>query len=317
METLIENAHLPIVEVGSLPDLAMPGDLIEIGARTAIKSLLGPITGVSVGEIAARRQRGWIRVAVDLQGWSPTLHGVKGTFTADIEIAGGDGVVSREAMLNHVPLRNLASLQTERAEAGSHMGLYEPMPPGGMLIPVGPGKNISRRMPTELRHLHVDASLPAVLTTAGEDPASDLAEGLRLVHGSPRWLLERGDHGLHENNDAWVQEIDTASMAGAPSSAPRTLRVVGRAASLLVPDGMTGSYDGRRLRLTGHRLPDTVIAAMPGNRLDAVIRLHTALDHRIIDAVEMTDGDTIAIALVPHLMPLDRAIALIGRDEED
>lgn len=302
------------VEIDDTPDLSTPGDLMEAAARTGIHSLLARIPGVSVGQIVARRRdAGVVTVTLDINGWSPTLHGVQGAITAKVQLAAEQEPIRRAPMLRHPALRRLAAIQSARAAAGLQLGLSGPMAPTGVSIPAGRG-TISRRMPTEMRHLLVDASLPAVLATAGEDPVSDLADGVRRMHNGQRSLIGGGDDGLHVDGDIWMQEIHTATLAGLPLGAPETLRVIGRAAVLEVPDGMTGSYDGRRLLLTNHGLPETVLAAMPGRRLDQVVMLHPALNHRIVDGVHSND-DTIWVSFTPHLMTLARAIAMIEVDD--
>ena len=299
-------------------DLSPPRQMLTARANAVIHDTLGRIPGLVVKDVKATRASAQTTcVTVNVRGWGPTLHEAQGALMIRLPAPADEHSITGDEISDNGEFQRFARVQALRAEAGMEMGLSAPMDPTGGSIPMDRIASIRRRMPTEVRHLLVDASLPSVLATAGEDPLGDLRDGIRRAHAGGGNLVHGGDHrGVHFCGDIWLQEV-SADVLGIEPRVDRTLRIVGRAAVLEVPEGMTGSYDGRHLRLQGHGVPETVATVMPGMRLGDVVDLHPVLSERIVDDVEIAADGEMWIGLVPDLLPLTEAVQMVVDAIED
>jgi hypothetical protein len=298
-------------------DLSLQGEMLTAPAKAAILETLGRIPGLAITDIRAERASAQTTcVSIEARGWGPTLHEAKSVLVLRLHAPPEEHLITRDEIARAPAFLRFARLQEGRAKAALDLGLSAPLKPGGDTVPTGRLRSIRRKMPTEVRHLLVDAALPSVLATAGEDPLADLSDGLWRIYEASRTLLLGGDaDGLCRDGDIWVQEV-SSDMLGLGIMPSVTLRVIGRAGVLEVPEGMTGSYDGRELLLTGHGIPETVLTVMPGMRLGDVIDLHPALADRVISKADVDDEGQLRISLVTDLVPLTEAVQAVSDAQE-
>jgi hypothetical protein len=155
--------------VGGVPcadiDFSPDGDMLPARVRARLSGLFGGISGVSVQRVATAMTGG---ISVEIEGWSPSLHRIEIQYVRHVEVPTG-----RQSLEDVDRAFTDAIIeQVERSKAGVHMGLHAPMPlkPTMPHAPVrGSGPQSSR---PEMRHLLVDASLPALAASDGEDPVA-------------------------------------------------------------------------------------------------------------------------------------------------
>lgn len=250
---------------------------IAAATHAAILSALGRIPGITPSATGAVEWRmskpvpghpqGRPHMRIAFEGWSPSLHMAQIAIGLD-PIHGTD-----DPALGPWTLRQLAPVlnaQRARVRAGLAYGIATPL----TCSPAFYG-------PTEMRHLHIDASFMQVAADNGlVDLTGVLTEAVKL-------LLDGDDE--HDGGPVVTGDAGLLMETGPRGS----IRVIGTQIVLRSEPGHSITFDGRRIEIHGQILPATVLAAAVGRTLGDVIEVHPALDRRAIACIEQlhtTDG---------------------------
>lgn len=265
---------------------------IDAGADAAIQSAFGSIPGVSGVRVYHSRTKDAIPthvVRVHASCWAPSLH------EADLQIGHRTTTALRDPAIGAELLQAFAlaiQRQRHRAEAGLRHGIARPLPL------TQAKRRIDDRLvqpALEMRHMHVDAALAVVAADSG---LVDLPEVLRA--GVKR-LLDTGDHSAepHDGEDLIVGETDVIIDDDGT-------RAVGTRVTLRSEPGCSIHYDGTMVSIHGRPLAETLLTAAAGRPLGDLVRLHPALDARIVKGAHAeTNGniDVIHVAIEPRWAP--------------
>jgi len=288
--------------VGGVPcaeiDLSNGAGILPGRIRHRLAGLFGGISGVGVQRLGVTTKG---QVSVEMQGWSPSLHRI------DIQYARDMGGVAPEDLTTHMVDKAFMDAiveQGERSKAGMFMELHAPLPlrpsePASAMR--NPVKRSSMFAKAEMRHLLVDASLPAVAASDGEDLDSML-----------RKLLDE----THRAGKAWEGGSYVSDLTGHIIECGLG-RVIGAEVDVTLsnaPGGGYGTYDGLALHLRGVTLPETVLIHAAGRPLGDMIKVHPALDGRVVQMAETEAGAAaMVVRFEPSLIEYERmadAIAL-------
>jgi hypothetical protein len=125
-----------------------------------------------------------------------------------------------------------------------------------------------------IMHLHVDASLAEI---NGGDVVRWAAKAVKASH-APVAARTTGLGGLTcAGGECHVQERDTFREAAWRVS--------------IDVDGDDVDFDGTDVTFFGPDIPDSVVSALPGRRIDDLLRTGTCLDARIVEEVDTTKID--------------------------
>jgi len=214
-------------------------------------------------------------MAVGLISWSPTLHALD-MFERYEHTGAGDAFVEMARWFS-----TIARVLDGRSLSAATMGTRKPLDPTAARID----------------HLHVDATLAAMARDDGKDV---IAVARTMVHRAHRGSLSR--HSF----DAWLTG-DDARLHEHPSTG---LREVGWKVQLGAEDE-TLVYDGFQLTFRGDPIPETMLAAMSGRRVDALVSTGTPLDARPVQTVLSVEVDGVmhyAMRPVPDPVPLQHLV---------
>lgn len=265
---------------------------IDAGADAAVQSAFGSIPGVGGVRVHHSRTKDAVPthvVSVHASCWAPSLH------EADLQIGHRTTTALRDPAIGDELLEAFAPAierQRRRAEAGLRHGIARPLPL--ILVKKRIGGSVVQPV-VEMRHMHVDAALPVL---AADNGLVDLPDVLRA--GVLR-LLDTGDHGSepHDGEDLIVGENDVIVDEGG-------VRAVGTRIALHSEPGRSVHYDGTMVSIQGRPLAETIVAAATGRPLGDLVRLHPALDTRIVKGAHMETSrgiDVIHVALESRWMP--------------
>lgn len=239
----------------------------------AIQSAFGAIPGVRLGDVTLSHPKpvggksGTPWLVVDLTGWAPTLHEATMRLHARPAVGPDDPGHRDETM---ALLEPALARQRSRAAAGLAHGISRPL----ALRPRTPDAMGVPRI--ETRHLHIDASLPALAVAGGD---FDLERTLEMAI---RELLE-GDADV--DGDACIAH-DAHHMTEADG-----VRAVGTQVVIHGEAGRSVTFDGRTLEMHGRTVPETMLVAISGRRLGDLAALHPAIDGRIVRSAAMDSVD--------------------------
>jgi len=204
---------------------------------------------------------------VFIRGWAPTLH----ESPIAVKIPTREDPFS-EAFANEVlaRVRDVMGRQKARAADGVSHGIAQPLSLSPM---VRVANGLSKPDRLEMRHLHVDASLAALMPR--ESPAN-LPDLLRqavtsILNGDED---DPGDH-MTRGDAEYLLESGTDPM----------IRSVGFQITLtggMDTPGQWSSYDGNDLLISGRTVPETVASTLAGRQLRDLVSIHPALDSRIV-----------------------------------
>ena len=214
-------------------------------------------------------------MAVGLIGWSPTLHRL------DLfERSGRNHTNDLPGMARW--FQGVAHCLELRARDASRLGIRKPLDPAE----------------SRVDHLFVDASLAAMTRARGVDVAA--RAGLMVQAAHMGCLTGHSFDGRLQGDDARLAEHH------APS-----LREVGWK-TRLGADDESPVYDGWQLTFRGDPIPETMLAALGGRRVDTLISTGTPLDERMIQTVLSVEVDGVmhyAVRPVPDLVPLQDVVS--------
>lgn len=231
--------------------------------RRQITTALNGIHGVSRMHVTFRGLLGRTprpALVIAMEGWSPSLHRLSMSHLQPLGIA-SDAVQSVRPVLND--LATVIGRLAARADAAAALGFPKPLDPTGE---------------TEVDHLHMDSSLAELASAPGRSRHGGARGAVRRLHGGRNGACACWSH-VSDNDHSIVERI----------AGPGVIRDVGwRAHDGGLGDGLP-SYDGKVLSLKAEPMPDLIMAALPGRRLDDMVRVHPALDHRVIRSIHVDD----------------------------
>ena len=231
-------------------------------ARDAVISVAHAIPGLS--RMRATFGRRNIRPARDtftfgVDGWSPSLHATCMTQGVDVP-EGADDAARAQAIVDGMaqPLARLSM----RAEEAAALGFDSPM--------------TAARSP-HVDHLHADASLIEI-SGRRRDLRTSAMEAVRAAHASTGASAIGAT--VHSINGHVIERQATRPC----------IREV--CWPITIDGGEMPRFDGSVLSLKAPALPVTVTGAMRGRALGDLVRLHPALDGRIVNQFHVDDlGD--------------------------
>lgn len=278
--------HRRIVGGIPCPDimLAEDFDAVPSDVRTKLASLFGAIHGVAVTRIdRVEEDSARTRLSVEIDGWSPSLHRLAIRYLRDVP-KDHDGEINDNAA--RIAFQNAVVEQVARSHAGMHMGLHAPLP---LDIPKrggGAGAG-SKPLGIEMRHLLVDASLPALIAADDEDPVRILKGAIRDLHTQP----EDSEGGSFvANGSAMVIECGLGRLVGVDTH--------------IDVKGHPSSFDGLALHVNNVDVPETLLAQAAGRPLRDIVSVHPSLDDRIVRTADTDPSGRggIIVSLEPSLI---------------
>lgn len=221
-------------------------------------------------------------IVITATGWSPSLHALKQTRSVVFRSEAHADVLAAVPAIADAVARLAA-----RAEDAARLDLDGP-------IPV--------QTDSAVLHLHVDSSLAAM--TAWEPSCLNGARGgVCGAHDMAAWAAPIGPTVY--TGTGRVREY------GRPHGAA-SIRQVGWPFRMRTGD-KAALYDGTILQFEAGALPMSVMAAMPGRRMDALLALHPGIDHRRIATADADDlGGRTAYTLTFEPDPVPLATLRIG-----
>jgi hypothetical protein len=256
------SPHRRIVGGIPTPDITLGKgfDGVSADVRAALAALFGGVPGVLVQRIdLVKRGRAETRLSVEIEGWSPSLHRLPVQYMRDVRTTGGE-VEPGDA---HEAFRDAAIEQLGRSHCGRHMGLMAPLPVEAESLTSGKPFRI------EMRHMLVDASIPALMVAEEEDPVETLRRTVTTLHMQP----ESSEGGAYlANGVGLILECGLGRLVGADTT--------------IDSRDHPASYDGLALHVHRLQIPETVLQEAPGRMLREIVSIHPSLDERIIKSAE-------------------------------
>lgn len=244
------------LKMASRPDAAH--DIV----RNAVVDALRDVEGMASPQVTLHKTYDRTnRCALKLQadGWSPSLHLLRMTQVVMLPALGEPMDPALDQMAT------IVCRLAKRADEARDMGHRKPLP-----IPENPAVD----------HLSVDSSLAEMVGAKGIS-----------VHGSARNVV-KGLHRGTAEQQFWRHISNTDQSIVERDPEPPVTTTVRDVGWRFVP-GEFGrdlpSYNGLVLSLNAGALPETVMNAIVGRRLDDLIKVHPALDHRVVRLIHADD----------------------------
>lgn len=280
--------HRRIVGGIPCPDILLSGDDVsmEPRAQAALAASFLSIPGVMLRRIdEVSRKTGMARISMEIDGWSPSLHTISIQYMRDVPLVDGEVTSDGIRKAYHDALIE----QSARSAAGIHMGLYAPLT---MDTPKRSGYAGGGKPPyLEMRHLLVDASLPAVIAADSEDPVRTLKRVVR---------------NLHTQAEDWQGGSFVADGVGLVMECGLG-RLVGSETHIDMPRGHSATFNGLSLGIHGTAIPESVLEQAVGRPLRDIVAVHPALDSRIVRSASGVTGpgSGIDVTFEPQLIVFD------------
>lgn len=272
----------------------MPATTMTPHVAAALSSTIGAIPGCSLNHrIRGGGTTGMNPVTIThtlrVSGWSPSLHEITMDWPIGIHAAASPADQMAAALAQ---IERLLAEQRRRSETALAMGIAFPL-------------EISSMHPTDIGHLHADASLIAVLigsrtsdaaraydAAPALSPIAHLVQRLHYESGSYRGggTMHREECGVLERPGIHVVEFD------ATIHHPTEHRTSGIA-----------TIAGSSIRLDDVTLPQTLVDALPGRPLGDLAHLGPLLDNRRIKSVRQR-----ALGVTATLHPIHVRLGDIG-----
>lgn len=251
--------------------------------RKPFEAAAARIPGVDFHDVSSRVERTGVQnVLFTIHGWSPSLHRVtidmRGTVPQNV-----DPDLTQEQLVSGVigQMIDVLERQIARARDADALGCDRPLPKA------------------EIDHLLVDSGLVAIVARKGQDIRDHVRNAVGGLHA---------DHVRHlggpsmDNGGAMVAERPGN---GATATRFATMRTAARD----VRRRVVLYHNAPHLELVHDHLPDTVLAALVGSRVDKIASIDPTLDDRIVRKAEnsWSDGRPIVrLAVDQHLQTLTR-----------
>lgn len=268
----------PSAVVGGV-DRGVPASL-----RQAIASACGAVPGLAAVAVTRRPRlqapTGGPQPPDDLEvsadGWSPSFHWLSMQWR--IPLRGHDPESPEGTAIAFDAVRAHVAIQRRRATDALAIGIAAPIIPAGDDTPIG--------------HLTADRSSLALAALAhGGAARGILARAVADIHNAA--LDEPGGPRLVGKDAFVIDELGTQHLGWLT-----TIEHGGTTP----PANMTDDI----LTLHSQRIPETLIAALAGRRVDTLAAVHPLLDARIIGEAEQLDGNDpiVVLRLVPDRVRL-------------
>lgn len=240
-------------------------------ALKAFRSALTEISGLEDVSVEKSADQGpAATISLTFRGYSPSLHGTWIRAVEPIQDEEGEGIATFVTRFTSVIER-----QRRRAADAKALGHGKPLP-----------KNA-------IGHLQIDTAVPPLALENGTDLVGMVVNLIGTLHRHDR--LHKGG-GMMSRAGMAIGEIPRGD---------EVWRYVAPTTRIHVGDHKkAASLHGHQLRVAGATMPDTILNAMVGRTVGDLVRLHPAIDGRIVRSARNEGSRSsacIALGIDQHL----------------